>query len=53
MQRPDSSVGGGAEDTAAAKIAVFKECGIEVAITPSDMADALIRKAQALGVKLA
>ncbi len=30
-------------DTAAAKIAVFKECGIENAITPSDMADALIR----------
>jgi succinyl-CoA synthetase alpha subunit len=24
----------------AAKIAVFKECGIEVAVTPSDMADA-------------
>lgn len=35
---------GGAEDTAAAKIAVFKECGIEVAATPSDMADALIRR---------
>jgi succinyl-CoA synthetase alpha subunit len=34
---------GGAEDTAAAKIAVFKECGIEVAVTPSDMADALLR----------
>jgi succinyl-CoA synthetase alpha subunit len=44
---------GGAEDTAAAKIAVFKECGIEVAVTPSDMADALIRAAQAKGVKLA
>jgi succinyl-CoA synthetase alpha subunit len=43
---------GGAEDTAAAKIAVFKECGIEVAATPSDMADALIRAAQARGVKL-
>jgi succinyl-CoA synthetase alpha subunit len=43
---------GGAEDTAAAKIAVFKECGIEVAVTPSDMADALIRAAQAKGVKL-
>ena len=43
---------GGAEDTAAAKIAVFKECGIEVAVTPSDMADALIRAAQARGVKL-
>ncbi len=43
---------GGAEDTAAAKIAVFKECGIEVAVTPSDMADALIRSAQARGVKL-
>jgi succinyl-CoA synthetase alpha subunit len=38
---------GGAEDTAAAKIAVFKECGIEVAATPSDMADALLRAAKA------
>jgi succinyl-CoA synthetase alpha subunit len=44
---------GGAEDTAAAKIAVFKECGIEVAVTPSDMADALIRAAKAAGVSLA
>ena len=43
---------GGAEDTAAAKIAVFKECGIEVAVTPSDMADALLRAAKAKGVKL-
>ena len=43
---------GGAEDTAAAKIAVFKECGIEVAATPSDMADALLRVASARGVKL-
>jgi succinyl-CoA synthetase alpha subunit len=43
---------GGAEDTAAAKIAVFKECGIEVAVTPSDMADALIRAAKARGVSL-
>jgi succinyl-CoA synthetase alpha subunit len=43
---------GGAEDTAAAKIAVFKECGIEVAVTPSDMADALIRAAKAKGVAL-
>ena len=43
---------GGAEDTAAAKIAVFKECGIEVAITPSDMADALLRAAHAKGVTL-
>jgi succinyl-CoA synthetase alpha subunit len=43
---------GGAEDTAAAKIAVFKECGIEVAVTPSDMADALIRVAKARGVAL-
>jgi len=43
---------GGAEDTAAAKIAVFKECGIEVAVTPSDMADALIRAAKAKGVML-
>ena len=43
---------GGAEDTAESKIAVFKECGIEVAITPSDMADALIRAAKARGVTL-
>ena len=43
---------GGTEDTAAAKIAVFRECGIEVAVTPSDMADALIRAATAKGVKL-
>ncbi|HEY1765287.1 MAG TPA: succinate--CoA ligase subunit alpha [Opitutaceae bacterium] len=43
---------GGAEDTAAAKIAVFKECGVEVAVTPSDMADALIRIAKARGVPL-
>jgi succinyl-CoA synthetase alpha subunit len=38
------AVVGGAEDTAAAKIKVFQECGIEVAATPSDMADALIRR---------
>ena len=44
---------GGAEDTAAAKIAVFKECGIEVAATPTDMADALLRAAQKKGVSLA
>jgi succinyl-CoA synthetase alpha subunit len=43
---------GGAEDTAEAKIAVFKECGIEVAVTPSDMADALLRAAKAKGVTL-
>lgn len=43
---------GGAEDTAEAKIAVFRECGIEVAETPSDMADALERKAKELGVTL-
>ena len=43
---------GGAEDTAATKIAVFKECGIEVAATPSDMADALLRAAKAKGVTL-
>lgn len=43
---------GGAEDTAAAKIKVFEECGIEVAATPSDMADALIRAAQKKGVTL-
>jgi succinyl-CoA synthetase alpha subunit len=47
------AVVGGAEDTAAAKIAVFQECGIEVAVTPSDMADALERSAKKLGVKLA
>jgi len=47
------AVVGGAEDTAAAKIAVFKECGIENAVTPSDMADALVRAAQARGAKLA
>jgi len=34
---------GGTEDTAAAKIEVFEECGVEVAVTPSDMADALLR----------
>ena len=44
---------GGAEDTAEAKIAVFKECGIEVAETPSDMVDALLRAAEAKGVSLA
>ncbi|MBI2512989.1 MAG: succinate--CoA ligase subunit alpha [Opitutae bacterium] len=47
------AVVGGAEDTAAAKIAIFEECGIEVAQTPSDMADALERAAKKLGVKLA
>ena len=47
------AVVGGAEDTAAAKIAVFKECGIECAATPSDMADAIIRAAKASGTKLA
>ena len=43
---------GGVEDTAAAKMAVFKECGIEVAETPSDMADALLRAAKVKGVTL-
>lgn len=43
---------GGAEDTAEAKIKVFEECGIEVAVTPSDMADALLRAAKAKGVTL-
>jgi len=43
---------GGAEDTAAAKIAVLSECGVEVAITPSDMAEALLRAAKARSVKL-
>ena len=43
---------GGAEDTAAAKIAVLQECGIEVAVTPSDIADALLRAAKAKGVTL-
>jgi succinyl-CoA synthetase alpha subunit len=44
---------GGKEDTAAAKIAIFQECGIEVAVTPSDMADALRRAARANHKKLA
>ena len=44
---------GGKEDMAAAKIAIFKECGIENAVTPSDMADALLRAAEANGVSLA
>ena len=39
--------------SAAAKIAVFQECGIECAVTPSDMADALIRAAARTGTKLA
>jgi succinyl-CoA synthetase alpha subunit len=43
---------GGADDTAAAKIAILKQCGVEVAVTPSDMADALIRAAKARGVRL-
>jgi len=43
---------GGTADTAAAKIAILGECGIEVAVTPSDMADALIRAAKARGVVL-
>lgn len=43
---------GGKEDTAAAKIAIFRECGIEVAATPSEMADALLRAAKARGVTL-
>ena len=46
------AVVGGTADTAAAKIAVFRECGSEVAETPSDMADALIRAAKKLGVTL-
>lgn len=40
------------KDTAVAKSAVFKECGIEAAATPSDMADALLRAAKAKGVTL-
>lgn len=43
---------GGAEDTAEAKIKVFRECGIEVAETPSDMADALLRSAKSKGIEL-
>jgi len=43
---------GGAEDTAEAKIKVFQECGIEVAATPSDMADALIRAAAKQNIQL-
>ena len=53
MRLPDpNAIVGGAEDTAAAKLAVFQECGIEVAATPSDMADALLRAAKAKGVTL-
>lgn len=37
----------------AARIAVFEECGIEVAVTLSDMADALERAAKRAGAKLA
>ncbi|MDR0535869.1 MAG: succinate--CoA ligase subunit alpha [Puniceicoccales bacterium] len=44
---------GGKEDTAAAKIAIFRECGIEVAETPSDMGAALVRAAQTRNVQLA
>ncbi len=33
----------------AAKLAVFKECGIECAVTPSDMAAALLRAAKGSG----
>lgn len=36
----------------AGKIAVPKECRIEVAVTPSDMADALERAAKHSGAKL-
>ncbi|MDX2186167.1 MAG: succinate--CoA ligase subunit alpha [Opitutaceae bacterium] len=43
---------GGVEDTAAAKIAAFRESGIEVAATPSDMAEALLRAAKAKDVTL-
>ncbi len=42
----------GTEDTAAEKIAVLKECGIKVASTPSDIADALLNAAQRFGIKL-
>jgi len=35
-----------------AKIAAFKECGIEIAATPSDMAYALLRALKAKGVTL-
>ena len=48
--RPTRTIWPSARGTAAAKIAIFKECGIEVAITPSDMADALLRAAKAKGV---
>src|SRR3954471_1096673 len=34
---------GGAEGTAAAKIAAFKDAGIGVAVTPSEMADTLLK----------
>ena len=39
-------------DTAAAKNAIFQECGIEVAVTPSAMAAALILAANTKDVKL-
>ena len=35
---------GGADDTAQAKKRILAECGIAVAETPSDMADALLKK---------
>ena len=35
-----------------ANLAIFKKCGIECAVTPSDMADALLRAARAKGVTL-
>jgi succinyl-CoA synthetase alpha subunit len=34
----------GGHGTAASKIAALREAGIEIAETPSDMADALIRR---------
>ena len=41
---------GGAEDTAEAKIAAFRECGIEVAESPSDLGSTMAR---ALGIEVA
>jgi succinyl-CoA synthetase alpha subunit len=41
---------GGAEDTADAKIAAFRECGIEVAESPADLGTTM---AKALGLEIA
>ncbi len=43
----------GNRGTAEGKIAALRDAGIEVAETPSDMADALLRAAERAGVSLA